>query len=181
MFLSLLMKLLITFNKYSHTQWDRDSKNYSIPCLLKKFTWETQILIIMLMNIYILHRKWKYTNKGNVWRCYNYGTCRKEVQVQVRFAFPFNMWNNYFFLNAFSLNEMGPIHFFNSVHKWILNLSILLLSSNFGAFKLTVATYLWLMYSSRHTAASAKNTVWKNFTVFLETIVGKSYYGTWTF
>lgn len=52
MFLALLIKL-ITFNKYSYTQWDRDSKNYSIPCLLKQFTWEAQVLITMLMNIYV--------------------------------------------------------------------------------------------------------------------------------
>lgn len=102
------------------------------------------------------------------------GLARKEMQVQVRFAFPLNTRTDYFLI-AFSLKEMGLIHFFNSVHKLILDLTVLLLSPKFVAFKLTVVTYLWLIHSSRHTAASANNTLWKNFTAFLETIISESY------
>lgn len=156
-YVSLLVKLLITFNKYSYTQWDRDSKNYSIPCLLNQFTWVTQVSNYYANEYLYIAQKVEIHQQRQCLKVLQlrYLQESKEDAVSSEICLPLQHVN-WLFLKAFSLNEMGPISLFNSVYKLILDLPIFLLSSNFPAFKLTVVTYLWLMYSSRHTCCKCK-------------------------
>jgi len=74
-------------------------------------------------------------------------------------------------LIAFSLNEIGLIHFceFSSEYNSGFNL----FSSKFTVFKLSAITYLQLVYSTKHTFQAASK--FGTNSLFLETTVDESY------